>query len=268
MLQLIYSKPVTSSLRHYCFIDKSFTNVTRSLNYLLKHKNVYAGKNNTGRTMIFHRKSKSHKSIYRIIDFKRNVALDIPLKVMQIEYDPNRSSFIALLLSKNGIYSYVLLAKNMNLNDVILNYRKFPEFFSVGNASMLLNIPLGTLIHNIEALPGFGGTITRSAGTYSVLLKRDSSRTCIKLSSGKILFLSNFCTATIGTVSNSFHKFSILGKAGRASWLGHKSHVRGVAMNPVDHPHGGSKGKKSPRVCPFSLFFKRDKWRKTARFSN
>jgi len=183
-----------------------------------------------------------HKKAYRLIDFKRN-KFDIPAKVATIEYDPNRSARIALLVYADGEKRYMIAPEGLTVGQTVLSGQSVaPE---VGNTLPLKSIPLGSIIHNIELNPGQGGSIARSAGTYAQLSARDGKYAIIKLPSGETRMILSTCLATIGTVSNAEKANEVLGKAGRKRWIGRRPRVRGVAMNPVDHPMGGGEGRAS-----------------------
>jgi large subunit ribosomal protein L2 len=183
-----------------------------------------------------------HKKKYRIIDFKRDKK-DIPATVKSIEYDPNRSSRIALLVYTDGEKRYILAPEGLTVGHKVISGDKVNP--DVGNTMLLKDIPLGTIIHNIEMTPGKGGAIARSAGSYAQLNARDGKYAIIKLPSGEVRMILTTCKATIGSVSNSEHALTVSGKAGRSRWLGRRPRVRGVVMNPVDHPMGGGEGKAS-----------------------
>ncbi|MEC7090627.1 MAG: 50S ribosomal protein L2, partial [Pseudomonadota bacterium] len=193
------------------------------------------GRNNKGRVTA-RRRGGGHKRLYRMIDFKRN-HFEIPAKVERIEYDPNRSAFIALLLYDDGKKSYILAPQRLAVGDTVVSSAKAD--IKPGNALPLANIPVGTIIHNVELKPGKGGQIARSAGTYVQLVGRDQSYSILRLNSGEQRMTRSECMATIGAVSNPDNKNIKLAKAGRSRWLGRRPSVRGVAMNPIDHPHGG-----------------------------
>ena len=199
------------------------------------------GRNNTGK-MTVRQLGGGHKRKYRVIDFKRNKS-DIPATVKSIEYDPNRSSRIALLFYADGEKRYILAPNGLQVGQTIISgERVAPE---VGNSMQLQNIPLGTIVHNIELRPGQGASMVRSAGTFAQITSRDAKYVIVKLPSGEIRKILGTCMATIGTVGNADHALEKSGKAGRSRWLGRRPRVRGVAMNPVDHPMGGGEGKSS-----------------------
>ena len=208
---------------------------------LLRAKKRTGGRNSMGRITMRHRGS-GHKRMYRIIDFKRDKD-GVPAKVDSIEYDPNRSANIALLNYVDGEKRYILAPKNLKVGDQIVS-GKGAEI-RTGNTVPLREIPLGTHIHNIELNIGHGGQLARSAGSYAQLMAKEGKYAQIKLPSGEVRMVLQDCKATIGQIGNlNYEKISI-GKAGRNRWLGKRPHVRGVAMNPVDHPHGGGEGKSS-----------------------
>jgi len=217
------------------------------------------GRNNKGRVTA-RRRGGGHKRLYRIIDFKRNHH-NVPATVERIEYDPNRSAFIALLQYEDGTKSYILAPQRLSVGDVVTAGEKAD--IKPGNAMPLANIPIGTIIHNVELKPGKGGQIARSAGTYVQLVGRDQSYSILRLNSGEQRMTRSECMATIGAVSNPDNKNIKLAKAGRSRWLGKRPSVRGVAMNPVDHPHGGGEGKTSGGRHPVTPWGKPTKGKKT-----
>jgi large subunit ribosomal protein L2 len=199
------------------------------------------GRNNAGHLTSWWRGG-GHKRMYRIIDFKRN-KFDIPAKVSTIEYDPNRSARIALLTYADGEKRYILQPVGMKVGDTIISGQNVDIL--PGNALPLKNIPLGTLLHNVELKPGKGGQIARSAGSSVQLVAKEAGYASVKMPSSEIRKINMECFATIGTVGNIDHENVSIGKAGRSRWKGQRPHVRGVAMNPVDHPLGGGEGKTS-----------------------
>jgi large subunit ribosomal protein L2 len=217
------------------------------------------GRNNKGRVTA-RRRGGGHKRLYRIIDFKRG-HIDVPAKVERIEYDPNRSGFIALLAYEDGTRAYILAPQRMSVGDTIMSGPNAD--IKPGNALPLANIPVGTIIHNVELKPGKGGQIARSAGTYVQLVGRDQSYSILRLNSGEQRMTRSECMATIGAVSNPDNKNIKLAKAGRSRWLGKRPSVRGVAMNPIDHPHGGGEGKTSGGRHPVTPWGKPTKGKKT-----
>ena len=234
-------KPVTPSRR--TMTGHSFEEITRSRpeKSLTKGKKSYAGRNADGRITV-RRRGGGHKRRYRIIDFKRD-KYGIPATVTTIEYDPNRSARIALLTYEDGEKRYIVAPLGVKVGET-LNSGPNVEI-RVGNSMPLDRIPPGTDIHNIEMKPGKGGQLVRSAGEAAQLLEREGKYARLKLPSGEIRLVLSRCYATIGQVGNSDHANITIGKAGRSRWLGRRPKVRGVAMNPHDHPHGGGEGKSS-----------------------
>jgi large subunit ribosomal protein L2 len=234
-------KPVTPGTRFRVGADNSDITTNVPEKTLVVTQTRSGGRNHDGK-MTMRYLGGGHKKAYRIIDFKRD-KFDIPAKVATIEYDPNRSARIALLHYVDGEKRYMIAPEGLTVGQVVFSGEKSaPE---VGNTLPLKNIPLGSIIHNIELNPGQGGTIARSAGTYAQLSARDGKYAIIKLPSGETRMILLTCMATIGTVSNGDKANEVLGKAGRKRWLGRRPRVRGVAMNPVDHPMGGGEGRAS-----------------------
>lgn len=234
-------KPVTPGTRFRVGAD--YTDVTTNVpeKSLVVPIKKSGGRNNTGK-MTMRYIGGGHKKAYRLIDFKRDKQ-NIPATVATIEYDPNRTARIALLNYADGEKRYIIAPEGLQVGQVILSGESVaPE---VGNALPLKNIPLGSIIHNIELNPGQGASIARSAGTYAQLAARDGKYAIIKLPSGESRMILATCMATIGSVSNAEKANEVLGKAGRKRWLGRRPRVRGVAMNPVDHPMGGGEGRSS-----------------------
>ncbi|HIG53001.1 MAG TPA: 50S ribosomal protein L2 [Candidatus Handelsmanbacteria bacterium] len=222
------------------------------------------GRNNQGR-MTMRRRGGGHKRRYRVIDFKRN-KIGVPGRVDSIEYDPNRSAFIALIVYADGDKRYILAPLGLNVGASIV---AGPEaLIEVGNALPLANIPLGSTIHNVELNPGRGGQLARSAGTEIQLLGRDEGRAQLRLPSGETREVLIQCMATLGKVGNVEHANVVIGKAGRSRWLGRRPKVRGVVMNPVDHPHGGGEGKSSGGRHPVTPWGKPTKGYKTRKRKN
>ena len=212
---------------------------------LLQPKKKNAGRNNQGKISVRHQGG-GEKQKYRLIDFKRN-KLEVPAKVAGIEYDPNRSAFIALLHYLDGEKRYILAPLGLNVGDTIVSSEAAD--IKPGNSLQLANIPLGTLVHNIELRPGAGGQIARSAGAYAQLMAKEGSFATLRMPSGEMRKVPIIARATIGTVGNTDHENVRIGKAGRKRHMGIRPTVRGVVMNPVDHPHGGGEG-KSPVGLP------------------
>lgn len=221
----------------------TFEEITRTKpeKSLVRGKSKTGGRNAQGR-ITSRRRGGGHKQLYRQIDFKRD-KVGVPAKVASIEYDPNRSARIALLNYVDGEKRYILAPAGVKVNDTVMSGAG--SEIKPGNALPLSNIPLGTTIHNVEMVPGKGAQIVRSAGTSAVLAAREGHHAHVRLPSGEVRLIQVECLATIGQVGNAEHESIVLGKAGRARWLGRRPKVRGVAMNPVDHPHGGGEGKSS-----------------------
>jgi large subunit ribosomal protein L2 len=241
-------KPITPGTRFK--ISPDFSDVTRDHGEksLMSPLKKTAGRNTNGRVTARHRGG-GHKRMYRIVDFKRN-KLDIPGKVSTVEYDPNRSARIALVVYADGEKRYILCPVGLNVGDTVISGPQAPP--EVGNHLPLERIPLGTMIHNVEMKPGKGGQMARSAGTAVQLLAREGSYATLKLPSREMRRVPVSCAATIGTVGNVEHNLEVPGKAGASRWRGRRPHVRGVAMNPVDHPMGGGEGKTSGGRHPCS----------------
>ena len=244
-----FYKPTTPGRRGASVSDfAELTDGAKPLKKLLKPKTKKGGRNNQGKITVRHRGG-GHKQRYRQIDFRRNKD-GIPAKVDSIQYDPNRSARIAMLHYVDGEKRYILAPEGLKEGDIVQSGVGSP--ISVGNCMPLANIPPGTDIHNIELQAGRGGVMCRSAGIRATLGARDAGWAQINLPSGEIRRISSACRATIGTVGNSEHSSIVLGKAGRSRWLGRRPHVRGTAMNPVDHPHGGGEGRAKGGRHPVS----------------
>lgn len=234
-------KPTTPGLRQMSV--NAFTEITtdkpeKSLTVPLKN---WAGRNKQGRITVRHQGG-GHKRKYRIIDFKRDKD-NIPAKVATIEYDPNRSAYIALLNYADGEKRYIIAPHGIQVGDTV--YSGPEADIVVGNALPLRNIPVGTIIHNIELKPGKGGQLVRSAGSSAQLMAKEGDYGHIRLGSGEVRLVHLNCRATIGQVSNIDHENITIGKAGRSRWMNRRPSVRGVVMNPVDHPHGGGEGRST-----------------------
>lgn len=234
-------KPITPGTRHKVAMDLSDITKSTPEKSLLAAKKKSGGRNNDGR-MTMRYLGGGHKQKYRVIDFKRD-KFDIPATVKAIEYDPNRTANIALLFYVDGEKRYMIAPTGLKVGDVVLSGKTATP--NVGNTMFLSDVPLGTVIHNIEMTPGKGGVIARGAGTYAQLNARDGRYATIKMPSGETRMILITCLATVGSVSNSEHNLVVSGKAGRSRWLGRRPRVRGVVMNPVDHPMGGGEGRSS-----------------------
>jgi len=234
-------KPYTSTTRNRSVIDFSCLSKIQPEKSLLQSNHRAKGRNNQGRITIRH-KGGGHKKRYRVIDFLRNKK-NVKGKVISIEYDPNRNSFISLIHYEDGEKRYILHPEKLKIGDWVISGNQID--IQIGNCLSLENIPLGADIHNIELIPGKGGQLIRSAGTSAKVLAKENNFVILRLSSKEIRIFKKECLATIGKVSNSDFSNIRLGKAGRKRWLGIRPTVRGSVMNPVDHPHGGGEGR-----CP------------------
>jgi large subunit ribosomal protein L2 len=252
-------KPVTPTLRYKT--TNSFEQVTTDAPYrpLLESKTRCSGRNNFGRITV-RRRGGGHKRHYRIIDFKRN-KIDIPGVIETVEYDPNRSSFIALVKYLDGERRYILATANMKVGQKIVASETCE--IAEGNTMPLKNIPLGTAVHNIELREGRGGQIVRSAGSYAEIVAKEGNMVQLKLPSSEVRNVRENCRATIGQLSNIEHMNVVIGSAGRKRWMGRRPKVRGVAMNPVDHPMGGGEGKSAGGRHPVTPWGKITKGLKT-----
>ena len=252
-------KPTSPSRRGLVLIDRSDLWKGDPVKGLTEGLHKSGGRNNNGRITARHIGG-GHKRRYRIIDFKRN-KFGKSATVERIEYDPNRSAFIALLKYKDGEQSYILAPQRLRIGDTV----EAGEDADIkpGNALPMQNIPVGTIIHNVEMKPGKGGQIARSAGTYAQLVGKDAGYALLRLSSGERRMVRAECMATVGAVSNPDRKNVKLGKAGRKRWMGKRPVVRGVAMNPVDHPHGGGEGRTSGGRHPVTPWGKPTKGKRT-----
>jgi len=234
-------KPVTPGTRFKSVLDFSEITKSKPEKSLLAPLKKTGGRNNQGKMTMRHIGG-GHKRRYRIIDFKRD-KFDIPAEVIAIEYDPNRTANIALLKYQDGEKRYIIAPDKLKVGSIVVSGNEVEPV--VGNAMKLKNVPLGSLIHNIEMVPGRGGQLARSAGSYAQLTGKEGKYVVLRMPSGEIRKILGECMATIGAVGNADHFNVVLGKAGRNRWLGRRPRVRGVAMNPVDHPMGGGEGKAS-----------------------
>ena len=251
--------PVTPSLRGTVLIDRSELWKGKPVKTLTEGKHRTGGRNNHGRTTSFFRGGGAKKT-YRYVDFKRR-KYDVAAAVERIEYDPNRSAFIALVKYDDGELSYILAPQRLKAGDKVVAGAKVD--IKPGNAMPLFGMPVGTIIHNVELKIGGGGKLARAAGTYAQLVGKDSGYAQIKLQSGELRLVRAECMASIGAVSNPDRQNEKLGKAGRNRWLGRRPHNRGVVMNPVDHPHGGGEGRTSGGRHPVTPWGKPTKGYKT-----
>ena len=252
-------RPTTPSQRQLVIVDRSDLWKGKPVKKLTEGLTKSAGRNNTGRIVV-RRRGGGHKRTYRIVDFKRT-KFDISATVERLEYDPNRTAFIALVTYDDGEQAYILAPQRLSVGDKVIAGEKTDV--KPGNAMPLRSIPVGTIIHNVEMKAGKGGQIALSAGTYVQLVGRDSGYALLRLGSGEVRMVRSECMATIGAVSNPDQQNINLGKAGRNRWLGRRPAVRGVAMNPVDHPHGGGEGRTSGGRHPVTPWGKPTKGKKT-----
>ncbi|CDO47096.1 50S ribosomal protein L2 [Bartonella henselae] len=251
--------PTTPGQRQLVIVDRSCLYKGKSVKTLTEGLSSKGGRNNRGRvTARF--QGGGHKRSYRFVDFKR-FKRDVSAKVERLEYDPNRTAFIALIRYEDGQLSYILAPQRLDVGDSVIAGSNVD--IKPGNAMPLGNMPVGTIIHNVEMKPGKGGQIARSAGAYAQLVGRDQGMAILRLNSGEQRLVSSGCFATVGAVSNPDHANINDGKAGRSRWRGRRPHVRGVAMNPVDHPHGGGEGRTSGGRHPVSPWGKPTKGKRT-----
>jgi large subunit ribosomal protein L2 len=251
--------PVTPSQRQLVIVDRSGLYKGKPVKGLTEGLVSSGGRNNYGRiTARF--QGGGHKRTYRVVDFKRR-KFDVPATVERLEYDPNRTAFIALIKYEDGELSYILAPQRLVAGDTVVASESADV--KPGNAMRLSSMPVGTIVHNVELKPGKGGQIARSAGTYAQLVGRDQGWAILRLNSGEQRIVHGSCLATVGAVSNPDHGNVNLGKAGRKRWLGKRPHNRGVTMNPVDHPHGGGEGRTSGGRNPVTPWGKPTKGKKT-----
>jgi len=258
-MALKHFNPVTPSQRGTILIDRSELYKGKPVKQLTEGKSHSGGRNNHGRITVRFRGG-GHKQSYRIVDFKRR-KFDVPATVERLEYDPNRTAFIALLKYEDGELAYILAPQRLKVGDTVVAGDRVD--IKPGNAMPLGSIPVGTIVHNIEMKPGAGGKIARSAGTYAQLVGKDAGYAQVKLMSGELRLVRGECMASIGAVSNPDNQNQEIGKAGRSRWLGRRPHNRGVVMNPVDHPHGGGEGRTSGGRHPVTPWGKPTKGYKT-----
>jgi len=252
-------KPNTPAMRGLVLVDKSELWKGRPVKTLTEGVTKSGGRNNNGR-ITSRRRGGGHKRLYRVVDFKRT-KFDVSAVVERIEYDPNRSAFIALLKYDDGEQAYIIAPQRLQEGDRVIAANRAD--IKPGNAMPMENMPVGTIIHNVEMKPGRGGQMARAAGTYVQLIGKDSGFAQLRLTSGELRMVPAKCMATIGAVSNADNKNQNMSKAGRSRWLGKRPKVRGVAMNPVDHPHGGGEGRTSGGRHPVSPWGKPTKGART-----
>ena len=258
-MALKHYKPVTPSLRGTVLIDRSELWKGKPVKTLTEGKHSTGGRHNHGRTTSFFRGG-GHKRTYRVIDFKRR-KFDVAATVERLEYDPNRTSFIALIKYADGELAYIIAPQRLRAGDTVVAGPKVD--IKPGNAMPLGAMPVGTIVHNVEMKVGAGGKIARAAGNYAQLVGKDAGYAQIKLMSGELRLVRGECLASVGAVSNPDHMNATIGKAGRSRWLGRRPHNRGVTMNPVDHPHGGGEGRTSGGRHPVTPWGKPTKGYKT-----
>lgn len=251
--------PTSPGQRGLVTVDRSALHKGKPVKKLTEGLNKTGGRNNSGHITAW-QKGGGHKRRYRLVDFKRR-KMDMEATVDRIEYDPNRTAFIALITYVDGEQSYILAPQRLAAGDKVISSTKAD--IKPGNALPLSSIPVGTIIHNVELKQGKGGQLARSAGTYVQLIGRDQTYSILRLASGEVRMVRSECMATIGAVSNSDQQNIKLGKAGRSRWLGRRPSVRGVAMNPIDHPHGGGEGKTSGGRHPVTPWGKPTKGKRT-----
>lgn len=254
-------KPTTKTTRHLIGIDRSELYKGAPVKTLVEGKSSTGGRNNHGH-ITSRRMGGGAKKAYRLVDFKRQ-KLNMSAVVERLEYDPNRTAFIALIKYEDGTQSYILAPQRLAVGDNVI--ASATADIKPGNAMQLKNMPVGTIVHNIEMQPGRGGQLARSAGCYAQLIGKDAGYAQIRLSSGELRLVRAECYATVGAVSNADHQNTTMAKAGRARWMGIRPSVRGIAMNPVDHPHGGrTNGGRNP-VSPWGWKTKGKKTRNNKR---
>ncbi len=251
--------PRTPGQRQLVIVDRSGLWKGKPVKTLTEGLSKTGGRNNAGRMTARHRGG-GHKRSYRVVDFKRTKR-DIEATVERIEYDPNRTAFIALIKYSDGDLSYIIAPQRLGVGDKVISAETAD--IKPGNAMPMRSIPVGTIIHNVEMKPGKGAQIARSAGSYVQLVGRDGPYAILRLNSGEQRLIHGDCMATVGAVSNPDNSNTNKGKAGRNRWLGRRPHVRGVAMNPVDHPHGGGEGRTSGGRHPVTPWGKPTKGKRT-----
>jgi large subunit ribosomal protein L2 len=245
-----FYRPLTPSLRQLCLIDHSIFTKKKIITSFSNQLKKNAGRNHHGHITVRHHGGGARRSYVRVNNI--NTFFNVPFVIKSIQYDSYRSAFISLVVFANGLVSYRVSVYRTFINDTLFNYNILPENLKNGDGCLIKYISPGALLCNIELSPMFGAQLTKSAGTSSLLLKKDNVNAYIKLSSNTIVQISIYCLAFLGAISNRNFRYVNLGKAGRSRYLGHRPTVRGVAMNPVDHPHGGGEGKKSKKSFPRS----------------
>jgi len=254
-------KPTSPARRQLVIVDRSELHKGKPVKALTEGKRKSGGRNNHGHLTSF-RKGGGHKQRYRIVDFKRR-KFDVSATVERLEYDPNRTAFIALIRYDDGELSYILAPQRLRVGDKVVSGERAD--IKPGNALPLKNIPVGTIVHNVEMKPEAGGKLARAAGTFVQLVGRDTDYALLRLGSGEVRRVHLECLATIGAVSNPDQQNIVIGKAGRSRWLGIRPVTRGIAMNPVDHPHGGRTNGGMHWVTPWGVSTKGKKTRRNKR---
>jgi large subunit ribosomal protein L2 len=252
-------RPTSPGRRQLVIVDRGELHKGKPVKALTEGLTKSGGRNNAGRVTAF-RHGGGHKRTYRVIDFKRR-KWNVEATVERLEYDPNRTAFIALIKYKGGELAYIIAPQRLKAGDTVIAGEKVDV--KPGNAMPLKSIPVGTIVHNVELKPLKGAQMARSAGTYAQVVGRDAGYAQLRLASGEVRMVPDVCMATIGAVSNPDNMNEVWGKAGRTKWLGRKPSVRGVAMNPVDHPHGGGEGKTSGGRHPVTPWGKKTRGPKT-----
>ena len=253
--------PTTPGQRQLVMVDRSALYKGKPVKALTEGKNSTGGRNSNGRITVRFRGG-GHKKAYRLVDFKRD-KVDVAAVVERLEYDPNRTAFIALVKYADGEQAYILAPQRLAVGDTVIAGSHVDV--KPGNVMPLGNMPIGTIVHNIEMKIGKGGQLARSAGTYAQLVGRDQDYVIVRLNSGEQRLVHGRCRGTIGAVSNPDHMNISIGKAGRTRWMGWRPHNRGVVMNPIDHPHGGGEGRTSGGRHPVTPWGKPTKGYKTRR---
>ncbi|MFD2678504.1 50S ribosomal protein L2 [Camelimonas lactis] len=252
--------PITPGTRQLVLVDRSSLYKGKPVKTLTEGKSSSGGRNNNGRVTVRFRGG-GHKQSYRLVDFKRRENLGEAATVERLEYDPNRTAFIALIKFADGKLSYILAPQRLAVGDTVVAAEQAD--IKPGNAMPLASMPIGTIVHNIETKIGKGGSIARSAGAYAQIVGRDHGYVIVRLNSGEQRLVHGQCFASVGAVSNPDHMNTNMGKAGRRRWLGQRPHNRGVTMNPIDHPHGGGEGRTSGGRHPVTPWGKPTKGKKT-----
>ncbi|MBU1175351.1 MAG: 50S ribosomal protein L2 [Alphaproteobacteria bacterium] len=252
--------PTSAGRRQLISVDRSELWNGAPVKKLTEGLTSKGGRNNTGRTTAFHRGG-GHKRSYRLVDFKR-AKFDVVGTIERLEYDPNRTAFIALVTYEDGEQAYILAPQRLGAGDKIVSSEGLIDV-KPGNSMPLERMPVGTIVHNVEMKPRKGGQIARSAGAYAQYVGRDQGMAILRLNSGEQRLVHGSCLATVGAVSNQDHSNTSIGKAGRSRWLGRRPTTRGVAMNPIDHPHGGGEGRSSGGRHPVTPWGKPTKGKRT-----